>query len=317
MDNLKRFTFKKISCIALAVATILTFTACNREPSNNSSESSSSSKPSSSQSASSSSSSDSSSDVSSSSSGDSSASSTISSSSQGSSSAVEPKTTQEKLDAAIKTNSDVVGWLKVPNTQIDNEILQSKDNEYYLRRDISKNYNWYGCYYADHENVIKTAKDLTLNTVIYGHNMEDRPNGKKFAQLFNYLNLDFAKNNPYIYVTTPQEELVFQVYAVYYTETGFSYNVVNQKQEIDHETTMSQIIKEGKLRSELNYDVDVNTNDKLLTLSTCTYKFGGEKNEEQRFVVQARLLRDNEQVKSTVSVSKNPSPKAPTFSKEY
>ena len=102
--------------------------------------------------------------------------------------------------------------------------------------------------------------------------------------------------------------MVFQVYAVFYTDTGFQYHLENPDT-----ATFDNIIKEARLRSELNYDVDVNTGDKILTLSTCTYKFGGPSNTNQRFVVQARLLRAGEEIKDTVNVTKNPNPTAPNF----
>ena len=231
------------------------------------------------------------------------------------------KTVKEKIADASKINSDVVGWLTVPNTKIDNEILQGKDNSFYERRDINKNYEWYGCYYADYESVVKDKASLSPNTVIYGHNMEDRPNGKKFAQLMNFLNEDFAKNNPYIYLETPKEKLTFQVFAVFYTDAIYDshYAFVNPEKDVKTSKydNMEAIIEDSKSRSQFIYDVDVNGNDKILTLSTCTYKYGGEANKEQRFVIQARLLRDGETEKPTVSIKKNPSPKEPKFTKEY
>ncbi len=227
---------------------------------------------------------------------------------------------RSKLKDANAINSDAVGWIKIPNTKINNEILQSTDNDFYLRRDISKEYNWYGCYYADYECVLKDRNSLKPNTIIYGHNMDDKPSGEKFGQLFNYLNVDFAKKNPYIYVYTPSDKLVFQVFAVYYTDIGFQYHLIDPAKDtakFNNKMTIKDIADEAKKRSQLVYDVDVNDNDKLLTLSTCTYKYGGEKNEEQRFVVQARLLREGETEQESVSVKKNPKPKEPVFSKEY
>ena len=219
------------------------------------------------------------------------------------------KETLDKIAAAQAQNSDVVGWLTIPNTTIDAEVLQKVgDNVYYERRDITQKYNWYGCYYADGGNTFGTRNDLTKNTIIYGHNMEDKANGLKFAQLMHYLDVDWASKNPYIYFSTPEDDMVFQVYAVFYTDTGFQYHLENPDT-----ATFDNIIKEARLRSELNYDVDVNTGDKILTLSTCTYKFGGPSNTNQRFVVQARLLRAGEEIKDTVNVTKNPNHKAPNF----
>lgn len=230
----------------------------------------------------------------------------------------------DKIVEAKNKNQDTVGWLTFPGTTIDDVVLQAKDNVYYERRDITKNYNWYGCYFADAGNKFGTRKDLTANTIIYGHNMSDRTNDVKFAQLMNLIdfngdgvanakddtgtNLDFAKNNPYIYLSTVDDDMVFVIFAAYYTDTNFQYHLETPSAEV-----LQGIIDEAKLRSELIYDVDVNSGDKILTLSTCCYRFGGEANKDQRFVVQARLLRQGETVKETASVTKNPNPKRPTF----
>ena len=91
------------------------------------------------------------------------------------------KETLDKIAAAQAQNSDVVGWLTIPNTTIDAEVLQKVgDNVYYERRDITQKYNWYGCYYADGGNTFGTRNDLTKNTIIYGHNMND---GSMFADI--------------------------------------------------------------------------------------------------------------------------------------
>lgn len=315
----KSNTLKKLLCTVLACAAILSCSACGKEKNDNdnSSESSISSSDSSGDE---SSSKDSKNDKDKKDDKENKNNSESSESSSASTTAVS-KETKEKIENAIKINSDVVGWLTIPNTKIDNEILQTTDNTFYERRDINKNYEWYGCYFADAESVIKDKASLSPNTVIYGHNMEDRPNGKKFSQLMNYLNEDFAKNNPYIYLETPTEKLTFQVFAVFYTDAIYDshYAFVNPKKDAKTSKfdNMGDIIKDSKSRSQYIYDVDVNGDDKILTLSTCTYKYGGEANKEQRFVVQARLLRDGETEKPTVSVKKNPSPKEPKFTKEY
>ena len=41
----------------------------------------------------------------------------------------------KELEQAVKDNSDVVGWLQVPDTKINEPVVQTTDNEYYLRRD--------------------------------------------------------------------------------------------------------------------------------------------------------------------------------------
>ena len=38
----------------------------------------------------------------------------------------------EEFQPLQKLNSDIVGWIRVPNTRIDYPAVQTKDNEYYL-----------------------------------------------------------------------------------------------------------------------------------------------------------------------------------------
>lgn len=218
--------------------------------------------------------------------------------------AVQDENLLEKLVDAHNKNTDTVAWLKVMNTTINDSVVQASDNDYYLRRNISGGYDFYGCYFADFRCVI--GEDVSRNFVIYGHSMEDNPNGLKFAQLNHYLDQEFLEKYPYIYVTTAEQDLVYKVFAVFYTDTNFYYIEPNPT-----DAEFSTVLSEAKLRSEFITDVDVNTSDKILTLSTCTYLYGSRL--DQRFVVMARLLRDGEKVTDPISVQENPNPKAPQF----
>ena len=42
------------------------------------------------------------------------------------------------LEELKKLNSDSIGWLEVPDTNIDEPVVQGKDNDYYLWRDFNK-----------------------------------------------------------------------------------------------------------------------------------------------------------------------------------
>ncbi len=212
----------------------------------------------------------------------------------------------EKLNTAYNQNNDVVGWLRLPNTEIDNEVLQGADNNIYLRSDITKGYNWYGCYYADYECQFGDRNSISKDIIIYGHSMNDDPNSTKFSQLKKYADPEFAKNNPYLYFSTPEDNLVYKVFSVMYTDTNLAYIHPDLKGN-----EFMKLVSELKDRSQFDFDVDVNSSDKLLTLSTCTYIYGSR--EDQRFVVVGRLLRPGEKIESTVKLEKNADVKPPQF----
>ncbi len=251
----------------------------------------------------------------SSSSSDSSSSSSDSSSSGSSSTSASkdtrtPAEIQKEILAGIveyhKLNEDTVGWLYVPGTTINESVVQTVDNEYYLRRTNLGKQNYDGCYYADFRGTLGSRDTLSKNTVIYGHSMNDDPNGGRFSQLKKYLDINFATENPYIYFSTPESDMVWQVFAVFYTEKYFNYNDPNLSA-----ADFLNVVNDARQRSQFNFDTTVGANDKILTLSTCTYVYDAGYPNDYRYVVMAKLMDKNAE-QTAVKVEKNPSPKAPS-----
>lgn len=225
------------------------------------------------------------------------------------------KAVVDKLKEQTTLNKDTVGYLSIPNTTIDDFVVQSKkDNQFYLRLNNLGKYSFEGCYYADYRNTVKDRTSLDKNTTIYGHNLDDnKKTGVRFAQLMNYTDLEWAKDHSYIYLTTPTDEMVFKVFATFYTNwRNFDYI----KNSFPDTAEFTALLTEAKASSEQVYDVEVSATDKILTLSTCTYKFGGVSNKDQRFVVMGRLLRAGEKDTDVVTVTKNPTTKVPVFTKK-
>ena len=102
----------------------------------------------------------------------------------------------EDVKQAQEFNSDVKGWLEVPNTNINHPFMQTDNNTFYLNHDESKEYSVLGSYFADYYATVDSVEYLTHNTVIYGHTGSENPDGKKFSELFAYLDADVATKNP-------------------------------------------------------------------------------------------------------------------------
>lgn len=219
-----------------------------------------------------------------------------------------PDRTKEYKEAYAK-NKDTVGWIYIPGTTIDWPVMQGANNDYYLRKNEEKEYAFDGCIFGDDDSVFSPFKMLSNNLVIHGHNLDDNPEGKRFAQLVKFQNKEFAENTPYIFLTTADEQLVYEIYAVFFTDVKFGYNRTDLDKDLQQ-----FMINSAKKRSEYIYDVDVTGLDKLITLSTCTYKYGaygsvGQKNT--RFVVQGKLLKTKDALKPKASLTKNMNPEAP------
>jgi len=209
-------------------------------------------------------------------------------------------------------NSDVVGWLRVPGTNIDWPVVQNtQDVNFYTHLGYDKKYSYNGVIWTNPSTrTSSSSSGLSSNTVIYGHNWTNYSASPRigysgdvmFAQLNGYHWLAMAQSYPYFYYSTVQGgEFTVKIFACFYTELAFKYNVA--------EGDMNYIISEARRRSRHNFDVDVNSSDKIVTLSTCTRAYGATSN--QRFVVMGRLLRPGESI-GPVTVTSNPNHKQPS-----
>lgn len=73
-------------------------------------------------------------------------------------------------------NKDVVAWIRFKHPKIISyPVMQKNDNDFYLHRNIKKEYSFAGSIFMDYHN----NKDFSdSNTLIYGHNMA---NGSMFG----------------------------------------------------------------------------------------------------------------------------------------
>ena len=88
-------------------------------------------------------------------------------------------------------NNDIVGTINIENTDINEIIMQSTDNDYYLKHDNYGNYDKYGSVFLDYR-CNKDSKKL----LVFGHN--DYKEETPFSNLENYYEEDYFKNNQYI-----------------------------------------------------------------------------------------------------------------------
>lgn len=221
------------------------------------------------------------------------------------------------LEACIEENADTVGWLIVPGTEINDVVVQKPDdptNLYYKRRDFQQNDHFDGCYYADYRAAFGdgSREQLGVNACIYGHSMTDDPEDErysvKFAQLHDLRDPEKAKKMPYIYFSTPTEDMVFEIFAVFLANcdnTALPYNANPPAGEF-----VKMIKEEVYPRSYYKYDVDISEKDKFLTLSTCIYLLedGTEvnwKNTYYRYAVMARLVEPDAPLKTEAAFTVN------------
>ena len=185
------------------------------------------------------------------------------------------------LENIAKINSDVVGWIKIENTNIDYPVMQNGD--YYLHRNIYKNYSSHGTpYLAEYCNI-----QYSDNLIIYGHHMNDN---SMFAQLDDYKKHSFYENHKYIKfysyyngITIEKTyEIAIAFKTVVYSDKGFKYYNYTNFSDVQE---LNDFIENCRKLEFYNTGIDINYGDKLITLSTCEYS---QKNG--RIVVVAKQI---------------------------
>ncbi len=212
-------------------------------------------------------------------------------------------TAQEKLEKAKTLNADTKAWITIPGTTVDAPVLQASNNEYYLKLDEYKNYSIFGAYYFDYENNLSSRANLSKNTIIYGHSdLKDNAAGPRFSQLFKYLDESFLEENSDIHVSIDGDDMVFQIFSVFYTHVNFNYIQTNPV-----DSDYQAILEGANQRNEYITDVSVTTGDKILTLSTCSALYHPNDTTNYRLVVMGKLLPAGT-TDATTSASANPNP---------
>ena len=184
------------------------------------------------------------------------------------------------FDNLISLNSDTIGWIRVWGTDINYPVVQTNDNSFYLTHSFDKSYNKAGWIFADYTNSNLKNNQLDENTVIYGHNRENR---SMFGTLSNTLKKEWRDTgkNRYINFSTRDESMLWEVFSTYTIDREGYYIKTNFSSDEEYE----EFIKIIKARSIYNFNTNVTTNDKILTLSTCTNIGQG------RTVVHAKLMK--------------------------
>ncbi len=184
---------------------------------------------------------------------------------------------QVDFSKLTQKNKDTIAFIYMKNTNINYPVVQTNDNNYYLNHSFDKKENKAGWIFMDYRNNINNLSD---NTIIYGHSRID---GTMFGTLKNTLfdTWQNNKDNYIIYLSTPSENMIFQIFSIYTIKSETYYITTTFNNDNEKKTWIETM----KKRNIAPIDTEINTNDKVITLSTC------KNNRDERIVIQAKLIK--------------------------
>lgn len=175
-----------------------------------------------------------------------------------------------------KINEDYKMWLEVPNTNIEYPVVQGEDNDFYLNHDFNKKKSSSGAIFIDYKNNI----DKDKNIIIYGHNMKNK---SMFQNLMKFKDEEFWKENNEIILTIDGKRYEYEVFSYYISND----KDINLKTNFENDDEYLKYIECIKKKSIFHRDSDIESNARIITLSTCSYE-----KDDARMIIHGRLKEE-------------------------
>ena len=176
--------------------------------------------------------------------------------------------------ALQQVNSEVLGWILIPNSPVSYPLVQGSDNSKYLNTTWRGSRSSVGSIFLECQN----SRGLDdFNTIIYGHRTQNR---SMFGSLKDYARQEYWQSHPSIYITDENGCKTYTVFAAY--EVGVKEQTYRLGCEDD--TDKQEVLHFCISRSVIQTGIVPTVEDRVITLSTCTGL-----GHETRWVVQAVL----------------------------
>ena len=162
--------------------------------------------------------------------------------------------------ALREQNTDVLGWIVIPNTKVSYPLVQGEDNDYYLNHTWRKTRSVVGAIFMEQQS----SADLTdFNTIIYGHRMNNR---SMFGRLLDYKKQSYWQDHPRFYITDDSGTHTYEIFAAYEPAVGSTPYCIRFSNDTEKQT----FINYGLEHSVIETGVVPEVTDRIVTLSTCT-----------------------------------------------
>ena len=178
----------------------------------------------------------------------------------------EPEPPQVDWSGLKAVNSDVVGWVQIPGTNVNFPVYQGATNETYLRTSATGEYSIGGQVFLDGDN---TAPGMVDNqTLVYGHHLN---NGAMFAQVDDMGSQEAFDAAPLVWYVT--EDATYKLTPLLFYRTPAS-NTDARRMNFDTADEFHAYLRGllGEAAAQAaDADAMIDSADRVLTLATCDY----------------------------------------------
>jgi len=160
-----------------------------------------------------------------------------------------------------KINPDVIGWIRINDTNINYPLVQTDNDETYMNTDAEGNYSLSGAIFLHCANKPNFSD---FDNIIYGHHMEKH---MMFGDIGEFTKEQYFNEHPYGNLFFDGKNHGIEIYALLqvdaYNETIFNVclDTPEAKQEYLQEIENNVLYKR---------DMNITEDDHLVLLTTCT-----------------------------------------------
>lgn len=156
-------------------------------------------------------------------------------------------------------NPDVIAWLTIDDTNIDQPVTQGKDDMEYVNKDALGDFSLSGSIFLSclNERDFSDAYNLT-----YGHHMD---NGGMYGDVTKFLDKDFFEKHRTGSLMSMDRTWTIELFSVVKTDASAN-AVYGVSQWKENNEGLRQWLKENELYSR---DVAFDPDDSIIALSTC------------------------------------------------
>ena len=200
-------------------------------------------------------------------------------------SAEEKEYLANKFKGLLATNSETVGYVYIPGTQLDEPVVQTTDNSTYLDKRFDGGHEPYmGTVFMDTDNKKEFSDRLTW---LFGHARGSKVGDHRMFNDVNYYSRqDYFDEHPYVVIETPERKYYYEAVAMIIVPEETAFYRTSFDDDKDFQTQLTTIYETAEVKKP---NVKVSAKDKYLVLSTCR-----EEDETIRANLYLRQIPDSE-----------------------
>jgi sortase, SrtB family len=181
------------------------------------------------------------------------------------------------FEGLSEINPDIAGWIIGVGTHINYPVVKSSDNAEYLNTSFDGKRNRHGAIFI---NAYNSRNFNDRNTIIYGHNTK---NHSMFWTLMQYKKSSYYDDHPNMRLIRPEGRYELQIFAG--TVADEMESEIWQRRFVD-DAAFLEWVQMLRDRSTFTSEVTVGADDRVVSLSTCSYEYGSR----SRYVLYAKLV---------------------------